>query len=67
MPERNTAPTSGPKATNQGRRTRSESQPKSGCEREEEIEARATSEPTRVRLKSSLVTRRGRSGEKKLE
>lgn len=48
MLARNTAATSGPHATNQGRARRSASRPNSGCENEEDIEPSATSPPTMV-------------------
>jgi hypothetical protein len=53
--------------TNHGRCTRSASQPKSGGANEDDAAASATSDPTRVRLRWSLATRSGSSGEKKLE
>jgi hypothetical protein len=61
------AAVSGPSATNHGLRRRSAKIPKSGCEKEEVIEASATSAPTIVRFICSFSTRSGRSGEKKLE
>ena len=63
----NSAATSGPSAMNQGRWTRSASQPNTGCPNEDESEASATSVPTSVRLRCSFVTSSGNSGEKKLE
>src|SRR5206468_2073025 len=62
-----TAAVSGPNATNQGRRMRSEMRPKRGCENDDVMEESATNVPTRVRLRWSLCTRSGRRGEKKLE
>jgi len=62
-----TAAVRGPNATNQGRSMRSEMRPKSGCEKEEVMDESATRVPTRVRLRWSLCTKSGRSGEKKLE
>jgi hypothetical protein len=44
----------GPKATNHGRRIRSERSPKSGCEKDEVTEESATSAPTSVRFKPSF-------------
>src|SRR5207249_422107 len=64
---RNRAATSGPKATNHGRSSRSENQPKSGCENDEASEESATRAPMRVRLKPSFATSSGSSGDMKLE
>jgi hypothetical protein len=58
------AATSGPRPMSQGRRRRSDSSPKSGCENDEESEASATSVPTMARFMPRRVASRGSSGEK---